>query len=73
MTQAKCIIAKFGGINRMARLLDHKNASTVQGWAERGVIPSRHQQAIWDAAQREGIPLEPSDFLLIEGIKEAAS
>ena len=56
------IIQKFGGINACARALGHRNASTVQGWRERGVIPAARQAEILKAARREKIVLTPADF-----------
>jgi hypothetical protein len=66
MTQAERIIGKFGGINAMARLLGHKNASTVQGWKERGAVPSKQHQAIWQTARTNNIPLDLSEFAAVE-------
>jgi hypothetical protein len=66
MTQAELIISKFGGIAAMARILGHKNSSTVQGWRERGTIPSRRHQEVWVAAKANGIPLELYEFAAIE-------
>lgn len=66
MTQAELIISKFGGIAPMARILGHKNASTVQGWRERGTIPPRQHQAIWEAAKANGISLDLSEFAAVE-------
>lgn len=65
MKQAERIINKFGGINPMARALGHQNASTVQGWNERGFIPAKQHQAIWDAARRMGIKIELHEFAAI--------
>jgi hypothetical protein len=66
MTQAEMIISKFGGIAPMARVLGHKNASTVQGWRERGTIPPRRHKEVWEAAKANGIPLELSEFAAVE-------
>ena len=62
MNQAESIIAKFGGIRPMTRILGFRNASQVQGWKERGYIPARQQQRVLDAARCEGIELTPADF-----------
>ena len=61
-TQAENIIDKFGGINAMARKLGHKNASTVQGWKDRGAIPAKQHQAVWEAAKAHDIQLDLSEF-----------
>jgi hypothetical protein len=50
----------------MARLLGEGYYPTlVSGWKRRGYIPPEHHQLIYDTAKREGIPLEPSEFLTI--------
>ena len=36
--------------------------TTVQGWAERGVIPAARQADVLRASAAEGLPLEPVDF-----------
>jgi hypothetical protein len=59
---AASIIEKFGGINPMARALNHRNASTVQGWKECGYIPARQQPRVLRLARSLGIPLMPEDF-----------
>lgn len=75
MTYADRIIEKFGGINPMARALGHKNPSTVQGWKERGVIPSKQHEAVWQAARSQGIELSLSEFAAVspELIRETAA
>lgn len=67
MTQADRIIGKFEGVRALATALGHKHPTTVQGWKDRGVIPSRQHQAIWDAAQRTGVELELRDFAAVNG------
>lgn len=62
MTYAANIIDRFGGIRKLATLLGHKNASTVQGWKERGSIPDRHKAKVIAAAQSAGINLRPEHF-----------
>ncbi len=62
MKPAEVIISKFGGINPLARALGHKNASTVQGWKERGFIPSRQQALVLRAAKDNDIELSAADF-----------
>ena len=65
MSQADRIIKEFGGITAMARALNHKNPSTVQGWAARGFIPPKQHQAVWDAAVRDGIKIELHDLAAV--------
>lgn len=62
MKPAEKIIAAFGGINPMRRALGHKNASTVQGWKERGFIPARQQGAVLAKARELNIEILESDF-----------
>jgi hypothetical protein len=66
MTQADRIIQKFGTVTRLARALGHPHATTVQAWKKRGFIPQRQHEAVYEAAKRECIPLEPSDFSVIK-------
>ena len=62
MTEARKIIAKFGGIRPMARRLGLPH-TTVQGWLRyNGEIPRRHRSRIRDAAFADDIRL-PKDFL----------
>lgn len=68
MNQADRIIAKFGGINAMSRILGHNNPSTVQGWRERGRIPSMQHQAIWEAAKAHRIDLDLAEFAAVSPI-----
>jgi hypothetical protein len=64
---ARRIIALFGGVRPMARRLSAAGRrvapTTVQGWAERGVIPVRRQADVLAAAASAGIALAPGDFL----------
>lgn len=62
MTQADYIIAKFGGLNALARAT-RKPLSTVQGWRERGSIPERRWKEILEAAQESGVEMCPTDFV----------
>ena len=55
------IIARFGGIRPMARLLD-KPSSTVKSWESNDLIPAQHHQLVLDTARANGIALEPADF-----------
>ena len=64
-TQAEHIIAQFGGISALAKVLGHKHPTTVQGWKARGWIPSRHQTEIFNKAREIGIDLKKDDFFLL--------
>ncbi len=46
----------------MARALDHRFPTTVQGWKQRGYIPGPQHRAVYMAARREGITLRAADF-----------
>jgi hypothetical protein len=67
-TQAERIISKFGGVTRLANALgDGYYPSLVSNWRRgRGFIPQEHHEAIYQAAKREGIPLEPSEFSVVK-------
>lgn len=56
------IIERFGGQSELARLLGHTSPSTVQGWRQRGRIPSWQIPLVLDAAGRAGVKLELADF-----------
>lgn len=55
------IIAKFGGIRPMARIIN-RPTSTVQSWEQSGYIPARQQENILQSARAFGIELTPADF-----------
>lgn len=61
-TQAEYLIGRFGGISALARALGHRNRSTVQGWKERGVIPSRQHAEVLLAGSHLSPPIEMSEF-----------
>jgi hypothetical protein len=63
MNPARYIIEKFGGLSATARALGHRNASTVQGWWERGVIPARQQPHVLEASRRLKVGITPADFI----------
>ena len=63
MNKARQIVDKFGGQSALARILGHRNPSTVQGWMSRGVIPVRQLPAVIRAARDLGINVTPEDFL----------
>jgi NAD(P)H-hydrate epimerase len=58
---ARAIIARFGGVRALARLLN-LSSTTVQGWYERGFIPARRQSELLGAASEGEIALAPEDF-----------
>jgi hypothetical protein len=62
-SQADHVINKFGGINACARACGHKNASTVQGWKERGWIPQERQPEVIEAGRAAGVKLTAEDFI----------
>ena len=61
MTPGQKVIARFGGIRPMAGTLGVA-VSTVQGWRERGAIPSRHHGRVLEAARAAGIEIGPADL-----------
>ncbi|MCZ6745326.1 MAG: hypothetical protein O7D31_11730, partial [Alphaproteobacteria bacterium] len=61
------IIGLFGGIRPMARQMSQAlgrrvPATTIQGWSDRGTIPSRRQDEVMAAARECGIALGFADF-----------
>ena len=59
---AKQIISRFGGQSALASLLS-KRQSTVQHWAKTGRIPSHWHARLLELARKQGIALEPRDFV----------
>ena len=59
---AKQIIDRFGGQSALAGLLG-KRQSTVQHWASTGRIPAQWHGTLLDLARRQGVSLEPRDFV----------
>ncbi|MFV0922758.1 carph-isopro domain-containing protein [Sphingomonas parapaucimobilis] len=57
------VIIQLGGVRRLARRLGHRNASTVQGWWERGVIPAHQQAHVLHAAREASVPVQASDLI----------
>lgn len=57
------VIVKLGGVRPLARRLGHRNASTVQGWWERGVIPAHQQARVLHVAREASVPVQPSDLI----------
>jgi len=62
MNTAIRIISKFGSQSELARLIG-KGPSTVQAWANKGIIPSKWHNELFKIAQEKGIDLSPSDFI----------
>ena len=68
MKPAELVIAKFGGVRPLARLLglDH---STLCGWQRKapkgsdGLVPSRYHKPLLDLAKEKGIELTPDDLI----------
>ncbi len=61
------IIGLFGGIRPMARQMSQALGrrvppTTIQGWSDRGAIPSRRQDEVMAAARECGIALGFADF-----------
>lgn len=63
LPQAARVIARFGGVRKLQRALGHPNPTTVQGWKERGWIPSKHHQRVLEVARENGIELSANDFI----------
>lgn len=57
------ILSRLGGITAVARELQHKNVTTVQGWWDRDVIPARRQREVLDLAERIGKPVDPVELI----------
>ena len=58
MHNARQIISERGGIRKLARALDHRNHTTVQGWWDRERIPEDRRAevlAVEPAADAEAI------------------
>ena len=64
LAQAEHVIGKLGGVNAAARILGHRNPSTVQGWKERGSIPTHRQEEVLLKAREAGVDLTPEDFVI---------
>lgn len=56
------IINLFGGIRPLARALGHKNATTVQAWAEKGKIPTWRWHEVLKAARAKRLGLSEASF-----------
>lgn len=62
MTQAERVISRFGGLTALANALGHKNPTTVQGWRERGFIPTRQIPAVLQAAKASAVNVAVEDL-----------
>lgn len=69
---AENVIDSFGGLTKLARVLDCP-VSTVQGWKERGKIPQDRWLQIIEAGKPLGICLVFDDFLLAQPAPEQAA
>lgn len=69
MNAAQLIIEKFGGQSSLANALE-KRQSTVSHWAKTGKIPSKYHSEILEAASKNGLSLNASDFLLSVAIAD---
>ncbi len=67
MNIAERVIAKFGSQSELARLIG-KRPSTVQAWAQKGIIPAKWQGELLRIAQERGLDLAPSDFINTENM-----
>lgn len=65
MNAADRVISRFGGQSALARLIG-KRPSTVQHWSQTGIVPSKWQPIILEAARNKGISLEPVDFVPVQ-------
>lgn len=65
-TNVAAIIEKFGGLTALARALGHKHPTTVQGWKDRGLVPSHQIPLVIAAGRERGIELTPADFFAPE-------
>lgn len=61
-TPAKKIINKFGGLSKMTKAMRYKYVSRVQGWRNRGIIPSKVQKDVLKVARKLGLDIKPEDF-----------
>lgn len=57
------VLTRLGGISAVARALNHKNVTTVQGWWDRDVIPARRQREVLDLANRLGERVDPIEII----------
>jgi hypothetical protein len=60
-TQAARVLSRFPSQAALARFLGI-SASVVSSWADTGFIPAQRQDALFDAADKLGVDLQPEDF-----------
>jgi hypothetical protein len=64
LNPAQLVIEKFGGLSATARAVGNGTTrQIVKGWEKRGVIPTKRQPQVLEAAQRESIELSPADLI----------
>lgn len=66
------IIERLGGIRKVARLLEHSNHTTVQGWSERNSIPMDHWADLVQRAAAAGKQLTVRELMPPE-LRDAAA
>jgi hypothetical protein len=59
----RTVIADLGGITKLAKGLNHKNVTTVQGWWDREVIPATRQREVLNYAESVGRPIDPAAII----------
>jgi hypothetical protein len=59
------VIGLFGGITGLARALGHRHPTTVQGWRDRGRVPSEQIPEVIDAGRKAGVSLTHEDFFIV--------
>ncbi len=70
MNPAEKIIEELGGLTETARALSSQDrsfpVSTVQGWKNRGKIPTDYWVSLIEAGKRIGKEFQFSDFVIVE-------
>lgn len=59
----RTVIVRLGGISFVARKLQHKNVTTVQGWCDRDMLPPKRQREILDLAAQLGKEVDPLELI----------
>ncbi|MFC3442768.1 carph-isopro domain-containing protein [Sphingobium rhizovicinum] len=59
----RSVIDRLGGISAVARELNHKNVTTVQGWCERDILHPRRQREVLDLADRLNVAVDPLELI----------
>lgn len=62
------LIENFGGMSAMARMLGHKNPTTIQGWKQKKRIPDWRIKDVLDVAKKNNIII-PSAFQDMGGVR----